>query len=395
MDRTKLIGIALLVIVLGVGFIAFQFYSENQTLNNENQTLKRERARLLEETRALQSRYNEADRERGELRARWSRIQEELTRLQAERDDFAKKYESVSAERDMLVEELKKVPSRAAAPREMPMARRPMVREAPMAVTSEDYWSDVVSAKAELEARLIELDKEFAASNMRIAELDKQNKELSLRTDELSKERGMLEAEMRLKERTMNIMSRDLVSERESRKEMTQDLNMMRDDNVRLKRELIVANKEKLTLQKGISLETAKKEDLEQRIFEIESILKEKSMALNELQESLSRALTGERMVVTREAAAVELPPIVVKPEPGMVALEGEVIAVIPEERVVVIDRGEAAGARPGIPLRVVRAGREIGTVEIIETRREVAAADILEVVQGATIQEGDKVISR
>ena len=118
-------------------------------------------------------------------------------------------------------------------------------------------------------------------------------------------------------------------------------------------------------------------------------------MALSELQDNLARAITGERVVVTQEAAAVELPPIVVRPEPGMIDLMGEVIAVIPEERVVVIDRGEAAGARPGIALKVLRGEQEIATLEIIETRREVSAADILEVVQGVTIQEGDRVVSR
>ena len=389
MDKTKLIGIVLLVIVLGVGFIAFQFYSENQTLRDENQTLKKDRARLLEENRAFQSRYSEADKERNDLRSRWGRVQEELNRLQAQSDDFQKKYEGALVERDMLVERLKEQPSRPS------VMTRPITPRVTAPAGTDDYWADVVTAKAELEARLIGLDRERAATNIRIAELDKQNKELSLQIDELDKERRMLASEVKLKERTMNIMSRDLVSERESRKEMVFDLSMMRDDNVGLKRELIVANKEKLALQKGISRETAIKEDLEQRIFEIESILKQKSMALSELQDNLTRAITGERVVVTQEAAAVELPPIVVRPEPGMIDLMGEVIAVIPEERVVVIDRGEASGARPGIALKVLRGEQEIATLEIIETRREVSAADILEVVQGVTIQEGDRVVSR
>jgi len=42
-----------------------------------------------------------------------------------------------------------------------------------------------------------------------------------------------------------------------------------------------------------------------------------------------------------------------------------------------------------------MRGDKEIATVEVIETRREISAADIKEVIGGFSIKEGDIVISR
>ena len=85
-----------------------------------------------------------------------------------------------------------------------------------------------------------------------------------------------------------------------------------------------------------------------------------------------------------------------VKPEaPGLKGLRGEVIAVNKEEKFVVVDIGEASGVRPGTLLKVMRGDSEIATLEVIETRREISAADVKEVAGGVTLREGDIVISR
>jgi hypothetical protein len=65
------------------------------------------------------------------------------------------------------------------------------------------------------------------------------------------------------------------------------------------------------------------------------------------------------------------------------------------EEKFVVLDLGESSGARPGLQLRVMRGDKNIATVEVIETRKDISAADIKEIISGVTIQEGDVVVSR
>ena len=220
---------------------------------------------------------------------------------------------------------------------------------------------------------------------------------MSIKIDELTKAKETLEREIAFKERAMSIMSKDLVSEREARRKLSQDLEKMRADNVGLKRELVITNKEKMQLQDNLKNTVQSKEVLARKVSEIRSILKEKSIALEELEEQLNRAIKGgSSAVVTRDAVSVELPPIVVKPgAAGISGLRGEVVAVNAEERFVILDIGESQGVRPGFQFSVMRGDRPIGIVEVVETRKEISAADVKELFSGFVVKEGDIIISR
>lgn len=381
----KIIPVVLLVIILGVGFIAYTFYNKSASLTKENEELKAEKASLIEEKAILKDRYNKVERDKSEIEQKLSVMREELSRLEEERDTFKNRVEEVSRERDLLAEKLKQ-----------PLKAEVAVTTKTPEGVSEDYWADFVEKKAALEAKVDELNKALLEATSRITELEKDNKELSIKIDQLTKEKERLEGEIKFKERTLRVMSMDLVTEREERSTAVAELRKLRSENVDLKREIVLVNKEKMKLQKKLKETIEKKEGLEKRIMDIENALKEKSLAFEELQEELKKAVSEGKKVVAGESASVELPPIVVKPEaPGLKGLRGEVLAVNSEEKFVVIDIGESAGVRPGVLLKVMRGDREVGTVEVIETRREISAADIKEVSSGLTIQEGDIVINR
>jgi len=130
----------------------------------------------------------------------------------------------------------------------------------------------------------------------------------------------------------------------------------------------------------------------------LNNILKEKSLALEEMQEQLAQKFEeGTTIIPAKEATSVELPPIVVKQEmpKTMGGLRGEVIAVNEEEKFIIIDIGENSGVKPGIALKVVRADRDIALVEVLETRKEISAADIRQLFGQFSIQEGDSVVSQ
>jgi len=261
---------------------------------------------------------------------------------------------------------------------------------------SEDHWADFVKKKAALEAKVGDLNRSLLDARTQISSLDKDNKELSIKIDQLNKTKERLGEEVRFKERTLRVLSMDLVSEREERASAVTELRKLRSENVSLKREIVLANKEKMKLQSTLRTALDKKESLESRITDAENVLREKSLAFGELQDQLEQAIAGGKRVIASESASVQLPPIIVKPEsPGLRGLRGEVIAVNKEEKFVVVDIGEASGLRPGTFLKVMRGDREIATLEVIETRREISAADIKEVTGGITLQEGDIVISR
>jgi len=379
--------------MLGIGGVAWTFYQQNQELEKSVKNLKQENSSLIQEKEDLQAQYNSERDKRNVLEDRISAMNAELSRLETERETFQAKLSEVTQERDLLVEKLSAKPVQ---PQAQISIGESSVSSSLSSGISEDHWADFVKKKAALEAKVDVLNRTLLDAKGRIAFLDKDNKELSIKIDQLKKTKGRLDEEVRFKERTLRVLSMDLVSEREERAAAVDELRKLRSENVSLKREIVLANKEKMKLQTTLKAAINKKEALENRMADAENVLKEKSLAFEELQEQLEHAIVGSKRIVAAESASVQLPPIVVKPEaPGLRGLRGEVIAVNKEERFVVVDIGEASGIRPGTLLRVMRGDREIATLEVIETRREISAADIREVVGGITLREGDIVISR
>ena len=84
-----------------------------------------------------------------------------------------------------------------------------------------------------------------------------------------------------------------------------------------------------------------------------------------------------------------------VKPESSVASLQGEVLAVNKNDNFVIVDLGAERGVQPGAYFDIVRNNTRIGVIEVIETRREISAADIKETSSGYSIREGDSVIAR
>lgn len=387
MDKTKLIPIVLLVIILGVGFVAYNFYMQNTQLSENNQKLKQINNSLQQENNTLQERYQRINQENRQLNQRLSTINQQLSQIEQERNNLKERYQQVAEERNMLAEKLQQQP-------------QPQVVQARSVSTpsgkGDDYWADFVQKKAELEVRLDSLKSEILDTQSKVAGLQKENKELSLKTDQVEKEKERLEQQIKTKQRALRVMSMDLVAEREGRGQAVSEVKKLRNENTSLKRELIVASKQKGSLQDKLRETLEKKNKLEDNLADAENILREKSLAFRELQTDLTRTITEGKKVVAGESSSVELPPIVVRPDsPGLKGLRGEIVAVNPQEKFVVLDLGESSGINPGVLLKVMRGNREIATLEVIETRQNISAADIKESLGGFDIKEGDIVISR
>jgi chromosome segregation ATPase len=393
MDKSKLIPVIFLVIILGVGFVAYKFYSDNQILTNENELLKKKSGDLAQENKSLISKNKEIEREKRDLEIRWDKIESELSRLEKESETWQKKYREILSERDDIMGELTSLKTR---PRIEAIERTIDREETREAVPSQDYWVDFVKTKAAIEAELEAIKRELLNAKNEIARVESENKEYSIRLDELFREKERLDRDIEFKNRTIDIISRDMVKEREDRKKRVRELEELQRDNADLKRELVMTGKEKLQLQNTVKDATEKKQALERKVSEIENLLKEKTLVFEELKDQLNRAIYTEEVeeTVVKKAEAVELPPIVVKPGAQMLeGFRGEIIAVNQAERFVVLDLGQASGIRPGVQLKIMRGDKNIGTVEVIETRKEISAADIKE--STTVVREGDIVVSK
>lgn len=393
MDKTKVPLIILLVALIGVGVFAFMLYGDKQNLIQQKEELQKEIEDLNSRYNALNSRYKSATERADRLEEDNRSLETQLADLEREKSDLERRYERVRQDKERLVEQLQAKARPTPTVKVETVAKEPM----PAAPMSEEYWADFVREKAQLETKLEDLQKELRETQNKIPDLEKEKKELGIKVDELKKDKAELERKMAFKERSLKILSKDLVSEREMRRKAEEELATLREDNIYLKRDIIMANREKAALEKKVKEISQKKDLLERRISEVESVLREKSLEMADLQDQIYSAVKGGKKVVRSESAAVELPPIVVKPQarPSIAArgVEGEIIAVNQKERFVIVDIGENAGVRPGLRFIIVRGGQKIGTIEIIETRREISAADIREVRAGVSVREGDRVI--
>ncbi len=391
MDKTKIIPIVFLVIILGVGFVAFTFYGEKQKLIVYNGEIKEKNAKLEKENDSLSYKYKKVEREKGNLEKKVSMFEQELVQLRQAKTELNGKIRNLSQERDMLVEKIEEA-------RNSISARQPVVAnvvsQEQSNVSSEDHWADIVRSKASLQAKVSILNEKLIETKEKAIILENENKKLSLVIDQLTKQKESVADDIKFKKRTLQVMSMDLVNEREKRNSAVKELKNVRRENARLKREVILSSKEKIDLQNNLKETIGRKESFENRILSAEQMLKEKTLVLEDLRQELSGMVTGEEEGLS-ESVSVELPPIVVKPKGtlGTRELKGEVIAVNPVDKFVVVNVGNSSNVRIGDLLKIMRSGREIGTVEVIETRSEISAADIINIADRAVIKEGDVVL--
>ncbi len=391
--KAKLPLIVLLILLIGSGFIIFTFYSKNQTLENLVARLDVAKKRLTSENESLSEKYRSTEKKMRSAQERLHSIQGELSRVEREKEDLQSRYGLISQEKEKLTARIKKLKKAFAL---LPMTAEGRSKDAlarKEKMISGDYWADVVRAKAELQATLENLRREILDTKSTVTELQKDNKELSITIDQLKKEKERLDMAISFKERSFSIMSKDMVKEREARMNIARELNQLRKDNIGLKRELILGNKEKMKLQKNLKTVFIKKEELEKKVSEVDTIMREKRTLFADLEDKLIRAVKGADEIASGGSASVELPPIVVKSEGSVRYRVGEILAVNKNDNFVIIGLGEDAGMRPGMRFKVMRGSEMIGIVEIIETRREISAADIKEVYSSYLIQEGDKAI--
>ncbi len=386
--NTKIVPLILLVVIVLIGIMAFMIYQENTGLKDDNEQLTQDKALLVEDNSELAYKSKKLQRQAQEAQRQVEVVQGQLDVIEKDRVLDQQKINDLTTERDLLIEKVK-----AGVGKKVMGTARSI---SPDMDIPEEHWADFVKKKAFLEAQVGDLQDKLLDAKSRISRLDGDNKEISIRMDKINKDKERLTEQIKFKERTLRVMSMDLVSEREERSSAVRELTKLRSENVSLKRELVLANKEQMKLQDTLRASLNRKNALETRINDAEIILKEKSLIFTELQNSLKSAIAGGKRISASESAFVELPPIVVRPSaPGLRGIRGEIIAVNREEKFVVVDLGEGSGLRPGVILKAMRGDREIATLEVIETRKEISAADIKEAVGGFTIREGDIVLSR
>ncbi len=384
-QKTKFIIIGLIVILIGSLFFTMQTYSAKQAL-------ERQKGDLEKENTSLNTKVGEMQTVNRRLEGKISALSRDLDTIAKEKEDIQKRFDSLTKEREILIEKLK------AQPRvEVREVVRQAVSVAPPSSASgaEDaYWAGILKAKTDLEFQMQNISGEIKSLKISNDNLAKEKVSLELELNNLTREKQDLQRQFEYNKRILDNISQELVREKNDKMQVQDSITPIKNENATLRRQLRSLSKQNNILANQINALQEEKATLEQKFNGLDASLKDRITKISDLKQQLEgiRA-TGqvqdemEKPQYLGQASPVELPPIVVRPQttgtaasPGAQAaatLQSRVMAINKENNFVIIDAGEEAGVRLGATFEVYREGKNIATIEVMQVRKTIAACDI------------------
>jgi len=164
------------------------------------------------------------------------------------------------------------------------------------------------------------------------------------------------------------------------------------EENSSLRDQIKQLTSTKIALEKSIVRLQDEKKQIEKKLMETENVIQSRIDQIWSIKENLDKDLKPQT-----KSGQVELPPIVVAQD-GVsadnttvaVGFSGTVVSMNPDNNFVIVDIGENSGLKVGDTLSVYRGTEYIAGLEVIQLRKDIAAADIKEKV--AAINVGDVV---
>ena len=383
-QKTKAILIGLVGLSVVSFFLFLQALSSKQPLMRENQDLKNENT-------ALNTRIGQLENNLRDNANKLNALNSDLDKVSKEKQEIEKSYDLIFKEKKDLIEKLKLRQSAQA-----PAAALP---QAPASQTTDAYWGGVLKAKAGLELQIAALRNELKAAQIGNEELQRGKTLLQLEIKNLGRDNEDLRRQFEYNQKLIDSISQDLVREKNDKIQIQNNLKTLKSENKVLTRTLNSLNTRKINLEKKIQELEQKNSSIERRAAEMETMLTDKTTQINELREQLGVISSGsgaKTETLQEKQEAVELPEIVVRPQPeepapeSTVPREGKILAVNRENNFVIIDLGQTSGLTQGDILQVYRENNKIADIEVIQIRQDVSACDIKN--EAAEITIGDTV---
>lgn len=349
------------------------FNTTMDRLNTELTSLAKEKTELQSKLGAIEDRFNA-------LEASHSIIKSERETVRGERDSLKRELASVKKGRAFLEKRLKEM-------------------------ESDMFLAGLLKQKVGLEVEINRLKNDFAPKEEEISRLKAENSAKDLRIVKLEEDKISIAKRMDNVEQVAQILSSDLLKEKDENKE---DKNM--SEKIAMENNVL---KSKISEFEEIAKEynnlLAEKEEMKMNLARLESDIEYKNMEINKFKIALQEKAsdTGEiRAEAYHSPEEVDLPPIVAQKTAKLTnpsierigentELRGRVVTVNKEHNFVVIDLGKQDGLSIGNKFNVYRKDMFLGSVEIIQARDRIAAADIKNLEEGMEIEINDTVIKR
>ncbi|HBR15281.1 MAG TPA: hypothetical protein DD723_07045 [Candidatus Omnitrophica bacterium] len=424
------VGILILLLMASLGFAGYIIFKK-QSIEKEKAVLqqeleksqKREENRILE-VKKLQDQIKDIEglnstikKKLEEAEAKSDEYLAQVNRITGEVDDYKRRAEELQREKDGLDEQVLQLEEHykqkaeeaansvqaaqntvAAAsfsePQEMESASSASLN------ADENYWASVLREKVSLEVKLENLKEELSQKTLEIVNLKQTNTDIQLELDSLNHSKEDIDREIKYKEDLINKLSLEVARAKNEKKFANDTVEKINTENTELRNQLKQLATTKSALEKSIVRLAEEKKQMEHQLSGTETLIQSKIDEIWEIKDSLDKTVQSAQ-AATPSSNAVELPPIVVSSSGGEDAVEldqgmsapgfnGNVISVNEENRFIIVDLGESSGIRTGDTLSVYRGSEYIASLEVIQVRKDISAADIKD--QRAKIQAGDSV---
>jgi len=394
--KIKLIAIILGALCLAALFTAFSYVNKYKAVVRDNQQLEKDKQDLRQENNVLAQKSASSQQEASRLKERYDDLKSENEHLTSERDDLKKRYDDISEEKNKLIDRLQDALAKGTA-EEASGAQMPEV-------IGDQYWANVLKEKQNLELQLADLRDKLRNSELMMSELSGNKSDFELELQKVSKEKDEIQRQLEYNEKMADSLSLQLVREKDDKRKLEKQANLLKEENYALRNRLKEVTGTKVSLEKKLKAAEDKRLELYNRLNQTDLLMQEKLSEVMDIKQDLKDIRKGATPI---SGSAVELSPIVVRSPlaqqqaVGMKEPQSEsagvatslqpgakVVSINEENNFVILNTGENQGIYKGQRLTVYRGETPIATLEVIQVRPNVCAADIKE--KTADIKAGD-----
>ncbi len=325
-------------------------------------------------------------------------LKAQMDGLKKERDDWKAKVEALKKEREGLLVKLDEKPKEKIVYKYIESEGQQASAVAPVVSGSDDvYWAQVLKEKTSLELEVEKLKGRLAEGTVAITELKKKNSDFQLELSQLTYQKEEIEREIKYGKDLSDSLSLELARAQNDKKFLNDRLLKFNDENSTLREQIKQLTSTKIALEKSIVRLQEDKKSVEKKLMETENVIQGRIDEIWQIKNSLDQTMKPE----AKNGNGVELAPIVVSSadspgsfqkvsNPNAPGIDGNIVSVNTENNFVIIDIGEDSGIKAGDTLNVYREAAYVAGLEVIQVRKDIAAADIISRV--SDIQVGDAV---
>ena len=418
-----------LLLFVSVGLLTYTFL-EKQKSDTANLALEKQVSEFqsrektyIVEGNDLKAKIEAAKKEKEEIEKQLSSVdagvedlEGKIKTLTAERDKWKDRSSALQKERDELLVKIKQKSEESVVYKyierdpeeqaEQQQAQEDDVEDSPSgdikiaaeafpSTDNEAYWAMIIKEKTALELEVDELKERLTDSQVKIEEMKKINSDLEMELGALKNEKEDISRKIKHGNDLSDSLSLALARSENDKKFLNDRLVKVSDENIGLRDQIKNLGSTKVALEKSIVRLQEEKKGIEDKLLETENVIQNRIDEIWKIKEELQNSVKSGK---AQSSSEVELPPIVVSQQaltegshddgyvpPGF---DGNVVSVNADHNFVIIDLGEDDGLKLGDNMSVYRGAEYVASLEVIQVRRDIAAADIRNKVDD--IRSGD-----